>query len=99
MNSFSDFADATGPLEGEKLKLDDVINKAIVVTGFKVSKSKYQDNGDGQYVTIQFREPDSDELQVLFTGSRVLREQCQAYCDKMPFKAVIKRINQYYTFT
>ncbi len=99
MNRFSEFAEAGGPLEGEKLKLDDIINKQIIVYDYKVSKSKYQDNGDGQYVTIQIREGEDQPLQVLFTGSKVLREQCEAYSDKMPYITTIKKINQYYTFT
>jgi|LSQX01.2.fsa_nt_gb hypothetical protein len=101
MKQFSEFAQATGPLEGEKTKLDDVINKRVIIHGFKISKSKYRDNraADGQYLTIQLCEEGSEDMMVIFTGSSVLRDQCQQYEDQMPFATIIKKINQYYTFT
>lgn len=98
MNNFSDFADSSGPLEGEKLKLDEVTNKQMIVTGFKISESKYG-NGDGRYITIQFKWSESADPMVVFSGSKVLREQCEIYRDMMPFLATIKKVNQYYTFT
>lgn len=78
------------------MSLDDVVNKEIVVTGFRVQPSKY-DKGTGQVLTLQF-EFDGQQ-HILFTGSGVLKSQCEAYRHKMPFMATIKKINRYYTFT
>ena len=38
---FSEFATEEPPLAGDKLKLDDILNKEIMVTGYKVRESKY----------------------------------------------------------
>ena len=45
MKRFSDFAEEQ-TLDGDKVKLDDVLNKEIVVTGYVVTKSKYKSSGD-----------------------------------------------------
>ena len=45
MKRFSDFAEEQ-TLDGDKVKLDDVLNKEIVVTGYVITKSKYKSSGD-----------------------------------------------------
>ena len=91
---FSDFATEDKPLEGEKRKLDDILNIEIIVTGFKVGKSKYKDKN---YLTLQFEIDDTKY--VLFTGSAVLTNQVQKYHEKMPFYTNIKKIKSYYIMT
>ena len=57
---------------------------------------KKQNKGTS-YATIQFR---IDEINyVVFTGSSVLSSQLEKYKDNLPFNAVIKKINKYYTFS
>lgn len=93
---FSDFAE-TRALEGQKQRIGDVLNKEIVVLGYQVKSSKVKDCD--KYLTIQFAFMDNtDEPHVLFTASDVLRQQLQSYEDNMPFLAVIKKVNSYYTF-
>ena len=41
---FSDFAKAPDVLDGDKIKLDDLINQDVVVIGYKVTDSKYSKN-------------------------------------------------------
>lgn len=96
---FSDFATEQGPLEGEKIKLDEVVNKEIIVTNFKIKESKYQNSNNKNCLTIQFKENENDKEKVIFTGSSILAEQCKKYQDNMPFATTIKKINKYYTFT
>ena len=95
MERFSDFAPSQHQLEGDKMPLDDVVNKEIIVTSFNISKSKFS-NGDGLKLTLQF------ELKgvkhILFTSSAVLRKQCEEYKDKIPFITTVKHIHKYYTF-
>lgn len=98
MKRFSDFAEAATPLEGTKKKLDDILNRDLIICNCKVSESKYNENGCKEYAIIQFKEENSDELFVVFTGSKVLIEQCEKNKEMMPFIAVIKKINKYYTF-
>ncbi len=95
MKRFSDFATEQHPFGGDKIRLDDVLNKEIIVKDFKIAKSKYE--GKGDYMTLQIEE--SGETRVSFTGSSVLIGQCKRYQDEMPFKTVIKKVERYYTFS
>lgn len=40
-------------LEGDKVKLDDLLNQPIVVTGALLTDSKYQNKGSGKCVKVQ----------------------------------------------
>ena len=94
LKRFSDFAKDHRPLEGVKCNITDVINREIMVLGFKVVSSKYK--AGTQCMTLQFRM--NDEIRVLFTGSCVLIEQAETYKDQMPFLATIKKIDKDFTF-
>jgi len=98
MKKFSDFATDDGVLTGDKLKLDDVLGKEIIVKGYKISDSKYGKNGeDKKVLTLQF------ELEginyIIFTGSKVLMDQVEKYKDEIPFITKIEKINNFYSFT
>jgi hypothetical protein len=98
MKKFSDFAEIQA-LEGEKLRLDDVLNKPVIITAQRITASKYSKNESGKYLTLQFHFPKDDEIKILFTGSDVLISQIEDYKDEIPFEATIKKINRYYTLT
>jgi len=98
MKKFSDFAEIQA-LEGEKLRLDDVLNKPVIITAQRITASKYSKNESGKYLTLQFHFPADDEIKILFTGSDVLISQVEDYKDEIPFEATIKKINRYYTLT
>jgi len=97
MRRFSEFSTETGPLEGDKIRLDDVCNIEISITGYTIRESKYKKNESGKYLTLQI-ELDG-ECRVIFTGSDVLIGQAERYANEMPFVTTIKKINRYYTFT
>lgn len=99
MKKFSDFAQEPQPLEGDKLRLDDVINQEIIITAFEIRTSRYSKNKSGKYLTLQFKHPDSDEPLILFTGSDILIEQILKYEEEIPFLTTIKKINKYYTLS
>jgi len=42
MNRFSDFSD-DNIFDGEKLKINDVLNNEIVIIGYKIGNSKYKE--------------------------------------------------------
>jgi len=92
---FRDFADETTPFEGDKMKIDDLLNKEILILGFKERDSK-QKQGTS-YVTIQFK-LDGKEY-IMFTGSKVITDQLHKYEENIPFYATIKKIDRYYTFS
>lgn len=91
---FGDFARDHVPLDGSKLKIADILNKEILVTGFRVKNSKYNATS---CLTIQFMM--GDEKHVAFTGSAVLLDQCKIYESEIPFITTVKRIDRYYSFT
>ena len=92
---FCDFAeDECAPLDGEKKKILDILNKEILITNFQIKKSKIK---EGNYATIQFKNS-SDEC-VVFTGSGPLMEQLEQYKDKMPFFTTIIQKYKYYTMS
>jgi hypothetical protein len=41
MQRFSDFAEDPEILDGNKIRIDDVLNRELVVTGYSVKDSKY----------------------------------------------------------
>ena len=99
MNRFAEFATEEKSLDGDKIRIDDVLNHELVINAYKVSNSKYPDSKHGNYVTLQVVDPNTDKQMVIFTGSQVIASQCEKYKCQMPFVATIKKINKYYTFT
>lgn len=92
---FSDFAKSEdGHLEGEKLKVGDILGKEILLKNFSVSKSKHY---SGDYATIQFEL--NGKLQVVFVSSKVIIEQLQKYQSELPFIVVIIKIGKYYSLS
>lgn len=89
---FGDFAEEEAPLEGEKKKIEEILNTEILVIGFRIGKSKYKDRN---YLTLQFE--NGGDKYIAFSGSGVLMKQVQKYTDKMPFYVTIKKVNSYYT--
>lgn len=92
---FGDFAEEANIFEGDKIRIDDLLNKEILILGFKIKDSK-QRKGTS-YATVQFRRND-DEL-IFFTGSNVLMDQLNKYKNNIPFYATIKKVDKYFTFT
>lgn len=97
MKRFSDFAEEETALEGEKVSIDDVINRELTVVGFRLAKSRYSKNESGKYATVQFKD-ESGQLRIFFTGSDVIIDQLEKYKCELPFVASIVKINRYYTF-
>jgi len=94
---FSEFARENMPLEGSKLKLDEVVNREITVTDYRIKDSRYKKDSAPRCLTLQFS-LDSKKY-ILFTGSNVLVDQIDKYKAEIPFITTIKKIDKYYTFT
>lgn len=100
VHKFSDFAKEEKPLDGEKRRIDDVLNLDIIIIGVRISESRYkEETGRKRYMTLQFQYQEVGGRCVLFTGSEVLIRQIEKYRDHIPFKAKIQKIDRYYTFT
>ena len=92
---FSDFAEESRPFDGDKKKIEDILNQEILIIDFKVKASKQKQGS--LYATIQFKTDDISYI--VFTGSGVLIDQIEKYKDNIPFHTTIKKIDKYYTFT
>jgi len=84
-------------LDGDKIRIDDVINTEIIILKYAVKESRYSKNKSGEYLTLQV-EMDG-KRHVIFTGSDVLIDQLKQYGEELPFKATIRKINRYYSLT
>jgi hypothetical protein len=95
---FADFAgDDAACMDGEKIKLKDIVDKEIVVVGYKIKKSLYQKSNTEHCLMLQFKM--HNKKFILFTGSSILSEQIEKYKDHLPFIATIRRVDKYYTFS
>ena len=94
MERFSDFADVRKVLDGNKIKIDEVLNQEITVLGYRIAKGKHKTE---RCLTLQI-EVDGGR-RVVFTGSEVLISQMEQYGSRCPFVAVIKKIDRFYTLS
>lgn len=96
MTRFSDISEEK-ILEGDKISIETVLNKEVIILGHKIMTSKYNKNNSGKclYLQIEYQE----EKRIIFTGSDVLIKQMDKYGNKCPFISTIKKINRYYTLT
>ena len=98
MTKFSDFGikPKSVPFEGDKIKIDNIINKDIIVERFKIGDSKY-DNGNKSCLCIQLKI--KDERRILFTGSKNLIDMIQRVDEnKFPFQSTIVKESNQLTF-
>ena len=98
MKHFSEFSTEEKPLEGDKIRIDEALNREMEICAFKIGNSKFEDS-KGKYVTLQVKFTGDNKPRVVFTGSEVIAEQCRKYEENIPFITTIKKINKYYTFT
>ncbi len=94
---FSDFAEDDRPLAGEKVKIDSILNQEILITGCRLTDSKYSRSNSTRCLTVQFEQ--NGEQHVFFTGSAVLMNQLDKYGGEIPFLATVKKIERYYTLS
>jgi hypothetical protein len=94
MKKFCEIAKDDIHLAGDKISLPDIVGKSIVVTGYKITKSKFKEDN---YLAIQYDL--EGEQHVTFTGATVLIEQLKKYGEQIPFETTIKRLGKFYSFT
>ena len=94
-------------LSGDKISINDVLGKKIIITGFNVTDSKYNKKGSNHCVKVQFyNEDDETETRyVFFTGSNVIKNQLEEIFAKLKengnpflFEATVNKIGNYYSF-
>jgi len=97
MKRFSDFAEQSNVMTGDKISIAEILDKEIKIIGYKISDSKFKKTESDKLLTLQFIINDIERI--LFTGSNILKDQCEKYKDEMPFVTIIKKVNKFYTFS
>ena len=78
---------------GEKIKIERILNKEIIVHDFEIKPSKF----DGEVLTLQIQV--SEEKLIVFTGSKVLIDIVKRVPKSdFPFKTTIVKENEYFEF-
>lgn len=105
MIKFKELID-TNTLGGDKIKIDDVLNKSIILTGASVSNSKYKGKGSDYCTKLQFYY-ENDETKtpyIVFTGSQVIRDQIESIKGSLSHKDLafevlteIQKVGNYYS--
>lgn len=95
LDSFAKLAQDKLPMPGTKKRLEEILNKKIVLLDFRITKSNKRENSE--CLQIQFL--DDGDVHVLFTGSGVLIDQIQSIKDKLPLKTTVVKIDKYYSFS
>ncbi len=93
--SFSVFAKDKLPMPGIKKRLDEILNKEILVVDFRMTKSKKREGSD----CLQIQFVCDGVVCVVFTGSSVLANQIQEVSDKIPFRTCVTKVDKYYSFS
>lgn len=101
MHEFKNFGiESVSPsFVGDKIKMTKVLNKKIVVHGFKLDKSKFTEKGNGNCLCLQVKVDNEDRI--IFTGSSNLMLLIQKVPkENFPFSTtIIKDDNDRYQFT
>jgi len=85
--------------EGDRIKIDRVFNKLIVVEAFDIRESKFKDKGNGNYLLMQVHVDNTKR--VVWTGSANLMDMIKKVPQSdFPFETtIIKNNNDRYEFT
>lgn len=83
---------------GDKIKIDKIINREIVLCDFKIDESKYKDNNNKKCLTLQIEL--NGEKKIVFTGSKILLQAVeQVNKEDLPVTCTIITENGMYKFT
>ncbi|WP_410221911.1 hypothetical protein [Pedobacter sp.] len=96
MKKFSDFGIVvtTNSFVGDKMKVSKILNRNIIVHGYKIEKSKHN---DGDCLSLQIEV--NQTKYVVFTGSVVLMQQIkQVPKENFPFEATIIQEDERFEF-
>ena len=90
MNNFSDFgieSEVKKRFIGDKIKVERILNKQVIVLDYKIEPSKYQ--GECLYMQFQI----GDTKRISFTSGKTLIEKIQKVKpEQFPFKTIIVQL-------
>ena len=99
MNAFKDFQITTSRIafKGDKIKIDRILNREIIVHDFKIEKSKFE-KASGKCLHLQIEIGQTKH--VVFTGSVNLMDQIeQVSREKFPFRTTIIKESDRFEFS
>lgn len=104
MIKLKELIDTQTTLDGDKVKIDEVLNKPIVITGAKITNSKYKKKGVEWCTKIQFHYENDTTPLVFFTGSQVIKDQIESVISTLEEKDLtfevlteVKKVGNYYS--
>jgi len=100
MHNFKSFniQPSTKSLEGDKIKIDRILNKSIIVETFRVENSKFTEKGCGECLYLQIML--DNEKRVVFSGSANLIDMINRVPEGgFPFETTIIKNNGRFEFT
>lgn len=87
----------TNYLKGDKIKIARVLNKNILITGFKIQESRYPKNKSGKCLHLQIEL--EGEKRIIFTGSDVLISTMeQVKNEDLPIDTTIVQEGEHFEF-
>ena len=95
LECFADLARDKLPMPGNKKRLEEILNKNIVILDFRINKSNKRENSE----CLQMQFLCEGDVFVVFTGSVVLIDQIKAVKDKLPLKTTVIKVDKYYSFS
>jgi len=100
MNKFSDFNVHVepNPFIGDKVKIDRILNREILVRAFRIEQSDFKEKGSGLRLKLAFTL--GSEPHILFTSSSTLMEMIKKVPEnRFPFTTTIVKQHERYEFT
>jgi len=83
--------------EGDKIRIDRILNREVIINDFKIVKSKYPEKGE---MCLHMQITVDDKKHVVFSGSIVLQSMLeQVSKTDFPFATTIIKDNQRFAFT
>jgi len=83
---------------GDKIKIEKILNKDIIIHDYDIRESKYKEKGNGQCLHLQLEI--GGEKRVLFSGSTYLMDLIKKVNDDdFPFITTIVKEGEYFKFT
>lgn len=99
-------ADHSSYLTGDKISIKDVVDKNIVLKGYRTMASKFRHQNNTscnmyQFSFVQSKEQNIDDLpnNIFISGSKILAEQIERFAHLIPFYTQVHFVNnRYYSF-
>lgn len=98
MSNFKDFniKPKVTNFVGDKIKIDRILNREILVTNYKILPSTKKENT--MFLTLEFKV--SGNNHILFSGSTILMQMIEdVHKSNFPFTTTIVRENEHFEFT